>query len=254
MLLEPNLNILPEIQRNIWPSFQDMPKYFVLYGGTAVALRFAHRPSVDFDFFTTRQDIDLKEVGQSIPLVSRLPHEVILDSKNQVDFRLLFEGDSIKITLLNNRYIFAGSVMPPDIAAGNNVKIASPLDLLACKVLALHRRSEARDFIDIAEIIKNGTDLQKGFEAAYAISKISPYGSNHLMLERLAEDFKAKSTKIILSEHPDTEISAKAHECSTILKVAAEHIDINKIPFTRIRATSQTECSPNKETRRARCR
>jgi Nucleotidyl transferase AbiEii toxin, Type IV TA system len=29
----------------------DIPGYFTLYGGTAIALRLAHRQSVDFDFF-----------------------------------------------------------------------------------------------------------------------------------------------------------------------------------------------------------
>jgi hypothetical protein len=254
MSFEPNFTTLPKIQRKIWSYFQDMPKDFVLYGGTAIALRFGHRQSVDFDFFTSRQDIDLKEIARSLSLVNMFPHEVILDSENQFDFLIFIEGEGVKITLLNNRKIIAGSVAAPDVAKDNNVNVASPLDLMACKVLALHRRSEPKDFFDIVEMIKNGISLQKGFEAAYAISKISPYGSEQLMLERLAEDFKAKSTEITLFECHDKTISSKAHEYATILKIAATHLDIDKITHTQILASVQIESSPIKPSRRAKCR
>jgi hypothetical protein len=197
MLLEPKTDILPEAQKKIWPCFQDMPKDFVLYGGTAVTLRYGHRPSVDFDFFTSKQGIDLKKIGESIPIINSLPHETTLISKNHVDFLLLMEGEGIKITFLNDRDIVAGSVMAPDVAKDNNLKVASSLDLMACKILALHNRSEAKDFCDVAEMVKNGIPLQNGFEAAYAISKISRLGSGQLMLDRLKEDFKAFSTEKI---------------------------------------------------------
>jgi nucleotidyltransferase AbiEii toxin of type IV toxin-antitoxin system len=49
---KPRLDILPDAQRAMWdalaPSFD---LNFVLYGGTAVALRLGHRTSLDFDFF-----------------------------------------------------------------------------------------------------------------------------------------------------------------------------------------------------------
>jgi len=53
--MEPLLAILPESQRNLWPHLGRIPDRFVLYGGTAIALRFGHRQSIDFDFFSTQQ-------------------------------------------------------------------------------------------------------------------------------------------------------------------------------------------------------
>jgi hypothetical protein len=47
------LSILPEPQRALWPILEQVPKRFVLYGGTAIALRLGHRESVDFYFLTT---------------------------------------------------------------------------------------------------------------------------------------------------------------------------------------------------------
>jgi predicted nucleotidyltransferase component of viral defense system len=247
MQLEPKTDILPEAQKKIWPYFRRLPNDFVLYGGTAVALRYGHRQSVDFDFFTSRQGIDLRKVGESISIICKLPHEITLVSKNHVDFLLLMEGEGIKVTFLNDRDIVAGSVMAPDISKDNNLKVASSLDLMACKILALHNRNEAKDFCDVAEMIKNDVPLQSGFEAAYAISKISRLGSKQLMLDRLKEDFKAKSTEKILAEYPDKNISSKAHEYATILKTAANQLDIDKIPRTRIRATAKIECGPEQD-------
>src|SRR5215469_3486863 len=47
----PRLDILPAAQRALWPELASTPAEFTLYGGTAIALRLGHRPSVDFDFF-----------------------------------------------------------------------------------------------------------------------------------------------------------------------------------------------------------
>ena len=47
----PRLDILPVAQRALWPRLSEVPKDFVLYGGTAIALHLAHRQSIDFDFF-----------------------------------------------------------------------------------------------------------------------------------------------------------------------------------------------------------
>src|SRR5258708_9403327 len=52
MTFSPKLNILPESQRALWKELKATPKHFVLYGGTALAIRLGHRVSEDFDFFT----------------------------------------------------------------------------------------------------------------------------------------------------------------------------------------------------------
>ena len=51
-VLVPWMEILPTQQREIWPLLKPTVALgFVLYGGTAVALRLGHRQSIDFDFF-----------------------------------------------------------------------------------------------------------------------------------------------------------------------------------------------------------
>lgn len=54
-MFDPLLPTLPAAPRAIWPSLRPAQEFgFVLYGGTAVALRLGHRVSVDFDFFSNR--------------------------------------------------------------------------------------------------------------------------------------------------------------------------------------------------------
>ena len=51
MELEPRIEILPPAQLKFWRERNVIPFHFVLYGGTALALRLGHRVSEDFDFF-----------------------------------------------------------------------------------------------------------------------------------------------------------------------------------------------------------
>jgi len=46
------MSILPLAQQRLWPELRKAADLgFVLYGGTAIALRLGHKISVDFDFF-----------------------------------------------------------------------------------------------------------------------------------------------------------------------------------------------------------
>ena len=52
---QPDFGMLPPGQRSLWPKLKPASELgFVLYGGTAIALRLRHRESVDFDFFSSR--------------------------------------------------------------------------------------------------------------------------------------------------------------------------------------------------------
>src|SRR6056297_2912797 len=60
--------ILPFAQKRLWPSLGfTRENGFVLYGGTAVALRCGHRISVDFDFFSDRP-LDKTLIYTHLPL------------------------------------------------------------------------------------------------------------------------------------------------------------------------------------------
>jgi hypothetical protein len=66
MTFSPKLNILPASQRALWKELKATPKHFVLYGGTALALRLGHRVSEDFDFFTN-ESFEAQNLFEPIP-------------------------------------------------------------------------------------------------------------------------------------------------------------------------------------------
>ena len=65
-MFKPNLQILPAAQKQLWGELEHTPPEFVLYGGTALALRLAHRHSEDFDFFANNP-FDPEALRKAIP-------------------------------------------------------------------------------------------------------------------------------------------------------------------------------------------
>src|SRR5437016_1427234 len=66
---EHRLDRLPEPQKRLWPELRDVPRSFVLYGGTAIALQIAHRQSLDFDFFTS-ENVVPEQLIASLPFLA----------------------------------------------------------------------------------------------------------------------------------------------------------------------------------------
>ena len=66
---QPRLSVLPAQQRRLWDEFVGVPREFVLYGGTALALHLGHRDSIDFDFFGNRP-LDPTKLTLAIPLLA----------------------------------------------------------------------------------------------------------------------------------------------------------------------------------------
>jgi hypothetical protein len=63
------LEILPDAQRRLWPALRPLKALgFVLYGGTAIALRLGHRHSVDFDFFCS-DGLDQARLAAMLPFL-----------------------------------------------------------------------------------------------------------------------------------------------------------------------------------------
>jgi hypothetical protein len=146
-LFEPRLDILPEAQQRLWLELSDTPEQFTLYGGTAIALRLGHRPSLDFDFFASRQFApnDLMDeipylrgatVRQSAP--DTLTVTIERDGPVQVSF---FGGLDL------------GQVALPDRAMGPLIRVASLLDLAGFKVAVVTQRAELRDYVDVHTLL-----------------------------------------------------------------------------------------------------
>lgn len=162
---QPHMGILPLAQQRIWTQLQPVQKMgFVLYGGTAIALRLNHRMSVDFDFFS-HQPLDKNKLYQTLPFLQQAM--VLQDQPDS--FTVLVPdgsttGDTVKISFFGS--IDFGRIGTPDITADGVMRVASLDDLMQTKVKVVLQRVEAKDYKDIAAMLKTGVSLGKGLATA----------------------------------------------------------------------------------------
>lgn len=159
----PQLSVLPVAQRRLWTELDSVPQHFTLYGGTALALRFGHRQSLDFDFFSN-DGFDPEELGNHLPFlwdaerVQVAPHTLTC----RVD-----RGEPVLISFFGALNL--GQVAPSDEAEGRRVRIASLADLAGTKVAVVQKRAEAKDYIDIDALLTHGVDLPTALSAGQII-------------------------------------------------------------------------------------
>jgi hypothetical protein len=155
---KPALDILPVAQRQIWPKLAPAAQLsLVLYGGTAVALQLGHRQSVDFDFFSAKplqKNLIRDALGfdESWSTLQDSPETLVVSVPGPV--KLSFFG-GLKI----------GRVEEPLQTDDAVLVVASLEDLLATKLIALLDRAEAKDYRDIAAMLKHGQSLAFGLAA-----------------------------------------------------------------------------------------
>src|SRR5436853_623684 len=124
---ELHLQALPPAQQRLWPELAEIPKHFVLYGGTAVALRLGHRSSVDFDFFTS-EAFTPEHLLKSIWL---LGGGKILQNVSQTLTVSIDRGGEVKVSFFGGLPL--GRVGDPQITPDGVLKVASLLDLAGTK-------------------------------------------------------------------------------------------------------------------------
>ncbi len=163
-ILAPHTEILPRAQQIVWPELGAIGRGFVLYGGTAIALQFGHRHSVDFDFFGT-PPVDATEFMRKYSFVKS--GRIIQSALNTLSVLTPTEAGEVKLSFFGD--IQFGRVRSPSICKENFIRVASPLDLAVQKLIVIMKRSEAKDFIDLHCLLQNGVKLADAMGAAEAI-------------------------------------------------------------------------------------
>jgi hypothetical protein len=161
----PHWEILPPEQREIWPQLAaSFDMGFVLYGGTAVALRLGHRTSVDFDFFTEKP-LDRSKLESGFPFLTR--SRILQDRQDTLTVLAPIGNANVKVSFFGG--IDIGRTGVPDRTPDGIAEVASLLDLLATKLKVILQRIEAKDYRDIAAILRADVGLDEGLEAASAL-------------------------------------------------------------------------------------
>lgn len=162
--LTPHVHILPAAQRRLWNEFRSaLPESFVLYGGTAIALRTGSRQSEDFDFFTN-DAIDAHSLAARLPFLAGA--ELIQAAPSTATFLVDRDGP-VKVSYFGG--LTLGRVGAPSICADTGVRVASLLDLAAQKVRVIQVRAERKDYSDIATLLDHGITLPRALGAADAL-------------------------------------------------------------------------------------
>lgn len=164
-MLKPKLDTLPSRQRLLWERLRPTPRDFVLYGGTALALRLQHRESIDFDFFSCRPFQPL-ELLRSIPY---LKDQVVTQQADSTLSCNIETGEGpVKISFFGG--LLLRQIAAPEVVESNGIAVASLLDLFGTKCVTVTQRNEIKDYLDIhALLTRTNVGLPEGIAAARAI-------------------------------------------------------------------------------------
>lgn len=108
-----------------------------LVGGTALALQYGHRQSVDLDLFGAAQ-LDAIDTRQVLSQIGKL--SVVKETPNIKCYLL----DGIKIDIVNYSYSWIA-----DMIESEGIRLASDKDIAAMKINAIQGRGSKKDFIDL---------------------------------------------------------------------------------------------------------
>jgi len=111
---------------------------FRLAGGTALALQYGHRQSIDLDWFTEKH-FNTKAVIKQLSKIGKF--ELLNEEADTIEGIL----DGVKITFLNYPDKFADK---PTLYAGA-AKLATARDIALMKLGAITGRNTKKDFIDL---------------------------------------------------------------------------------------------------------
>lgn len=163
-MLQPRLDALPRSQRLLWPELHSTPAGFVLYGGTALALRLAHRESEDFDFFSP-DPLDGERLLAGVPY---LDHAGVVRRAENTLTCLVDRDGPVRVSFFGG--LALDRVQDPERVEGPGLLVASLLDLAATKVQVVQSRASAKDYLDVDALIRGGgISLSQALGAATAV-------------------------------------------------------------------------------------
>lgn len=201
---------LPGAQQSLWRDLEQTPRTFVLYGGTAVALRLGHRQSEDFDLFSNE-----RFEPSSLLLELRYLRDARVDQRGDNTLTVLVDRNGpVKVSFFGD--VRMARVRDPDIAPGNGLQVASLLDLTATKLKTIQQRAEAKDYLDLAAALSAGITLPEALGAARAV-----YG----------KVFNAMAALKALTYFEDGNLRSLSSEAKRMLLAAAETVTPESIPL-----------------------
>ena len=115
-----------------------------LVGGTALALQYGHRSSIDLDFFGTF-DIDGEEMFGILRSYGNVEKQKVSSNIR------IFDINGVKVDIVNY------SIYPwlENSVEEEGLRLASPKDIAAMKVNAIEGRGSRKDFVDMYFLLQH---------------------------------------------------------------------------------------------------
>lgn len=115
-----------------------------LVGGTALALQYGHRQSVDLDFFG-----DLScDVADTLPVLSGYGQVGVLKETQNIR---IYTIDGVKVDFVH----YSCYQWIDDAVLENGIRLASTKDIAAMKINAIEGRGTRKDFVDVFFLLKH---------------------------------------------------------------------------------------------------
>lgn len=215
-MLQPRVDMLPPAQQRLWTELGGTPGDFVLYGGTALALRLGHRRSEDFDFFSSAT-VDSTRLLREVPYLGGA--EVLQRSPDTLTC-LVDRGGPVRVSFFGG--LTLRRVADPEKVAPPAVAIAGLLDLAATKAEVVQARAAAKDYLDLDALVqRGGVPLSDALGAAIAV---------------FGPAFNPLSTVKALCFFGDGDLATLPNDVRRRLRDAASAVDLDRLPRFEPRA------------------
>jgi len=146
-----------------------LPKDVYLAGGTAIALNFGHRLSIDLDLFTP---VSFDSLELSNIISNRLKSDFKVTQTNITEKTLVINLNDTGFSLFTYPYPLLNDLVTMEAIS---IPVASQLDLSLMKLVAINQRGTCKDFIDLKTLIEANNytfiELAHGLLEKYTIGK-----------------------------------------------------------------------------------
>lgn len=176
------------------PSLQP----FSLVEGTALALRYGHRSSIDLDLFFHKK-FDRQQI---IIELGGIFKERFVYQQQQTQFGIFCFIDDSKVDIIHFPH---SPIAPPEIT--NNIRMYNTADIAAMKIQAILGRGKKKDFWDLHELLQH-----------YPLQQIIDWHKQKFLSQMLAISIPQALTYFVDAEESETPVSLKNQQWEEIKK------------------------------------
>lgn len=141
-----HFEILDPKRQRLLPSLRIFKEDFYLAGGIALALQFAHRDSIDFDFFS-QKSFNPDNLYKTIEARLKRHHQLKKIQEDKDTLSILVD-ETIKISFFVYPYMLIEELIQSEY-----ITLASILDIASMKLSAITGRATTKDYVDLYYIM-----------------------------------------------------------------------------------------------------